>query len=217
MVACIEARHVLLDAVLSLRPALGLLLCSLSKAKAVCIRQERVVFVAGRGESDGWLQPRIVLLDAGMVTRMSGADQHNMLQLFRAFTQKDGQGVANAILQFSGALPACLPACLSACLPACLTMCLSVLAQAPHFQSLASVFLCMQVNSRHVCSQLLLPRPCSITLPRCRQLAPPGQRATSAAPQTPSQLCWTWSANTRYTAPNIAHLSCAYANQGLTT
>ena len=45
----------------------------------------------------------MVLLDAGMVTHMSQTDQQNMLHLFRAFTKMDGKGVAEAILDFSGA------------------------------------------------------------------------------------------------------------------
>ena len=45
-----------------------------------------------------------MLLDAGMVTHMSNMDQQHMLQLFQSFTNMDGQGVANAILQFSGEL-----------------------------------------------------------------------------------------------------------------
>ena len=94
----------------------------------------RVLLIAGTEEAERWLQPRIVLLDAGMVTRMSGADQQNPLQLFRAFTQKDGQGVAKAILQFSGSLPACLLARTPACLPACRWH-----RHMHHFQPLASV------------------------------------------------------------------------------
>lgn len=61
-----------------------------------------IVGVAGSQDPASWLQPRLVLLDAGMVTHMSQLDQQHMLQLFRSFTQRDGQGVANAILHFSG-------------------------------------------------------------------------------------------------------------------
>lgn len=39
-----------------------------------------------------------------MVTHMSKMDQQHMLQLFQSFTKMDGQGVATAILHFSGEL-----------------------------------------------------------------------------------------------------------------
>ncbi len=44
----------------------------------------------------------MVLLDVGMVTRLSEMDQHNMLGLFTSLSGMDGQGVANAVLSFSG-------------------------------------------------------------------------------------------------------------------
>ena len=51
---------------------------------------------------ESWLQPKIVLLDVGMVTRLSSADQHNMVDLFQSLMGMDGQGIANAVLSFSG-------------------------------------------------------------------------------------------------------------------
>lgn len=50
------------------------------------------------------MQPRIVLLDVGMVTRLSTADQQNMVKLFQSLLGMDGQGIANAALSFSGEL-----------------------------------------------------------------------------------------------------------------
>ena len=44
----------------------------------------------------------MVLLDVGMVTRLSELDQHTMLGLFTSLSGMDGQGVANAVLSFSG-------------------------------------------------------------------------------------------------------------------
>jgi hypothetical protein len=49
-----------------------------------------------------WLQPRIVLLDVGMATELSGEDQKNMVGLFRAFSQLEGAAAADWILRFSG-------------------------------------------------------------------------------------------------------------------
>ncbi len=57
---------------------------------------------AGRNVANSWLQPKVVLLDVGMVTRLSEIDQHNMLGLFTSLSGMDGQGVANAVLSFSG-------------------------------------------------------------------------------------------------------------------
>lgn len=37
-----------------------------------------------------------------MVTRLSSADQHNMVNLFQSLLGMDGQGIANAVLSFSG-------------------------------------------------------------------------------------------------------------------
>ena len=56
----------------------------------------------GGNVSESWLQPRIVLLDVGMVTRLSSADQHHMVDLFQSLFGMDGQGIANAVLSFSG-------------------------------------------------------------------------------------------------------------------
>lgn len=57
---------------------------------------------AGCNIANSWLQPKVVLLDVGMVTRLSQVDQHNMLGLFTSLSGMDGQGVANAVLSFSG-------------------------------------------------------------------------------------------------------------------
>jgi len=57
---------------------------------------------AGCNIANSWLQPKVVLLDVGMVTRLSEVDQHNMLGLFTSLSGMDGQGVANAVLNFSG-------------------------------------------------------------------------------------------------------------------
>lgn len=51
------------------------------------------------------VQPRIVLLDVGIVTCLSEVDQHNMLNLFRSLSGLDGQGIAHAVLQFLGQPP----------------------------------------------------------------------------------------------------------------
>lgn len=58
--------------------------------------------VPGSKLPESWLQPKIVLLDVGMVTRLSSADQHNMVDLFQSLLGMDGQGIANAVLSFSG-------------------------------------------------------------------------------------------------------------------
>ncbi len=57
---------------------------------------------AGCNIANSWLQPKVVLLDVGMVTRLSKMDQDNMLGLFTSLSGMDGQGVANAVLSFSG-------------------------------------------------------------------------------------------------------------------
>ncbi|GBF99975.1 hypothetical protein Rsub_12668, partial [Raphidocelis subcapitata] len=54
-----------------------------------------------------WLQPRIVLLDAGMATELSGQDQANMVGLFKAFSQLEGGVAADWILRFSGTEQRC--------------------------------------------------------------------------------------------------------------
>ena len=58
--------------------------------------------VPGGKLPESWLQPRIVLLDVGMVTRLSNADQHNMVNLFQSLLGMDGRGIAKAVLSFSG-------------------------------------------------------------------------------------------------------------------
>ncbi|KAL0040620.1 hypothetical protein WJX77_012568 [Trebouxia sp. C0004] len=56
---------------------------------------------------NSWLRPKVVLLDVGMVTRLSEVDQHNMLGLFTSLSGMDGQGIANAVLSFSGEKQTC--------------------------------------------------------------------------------------------------------------
>ncbi|KAL0042711.1 hypothetical protein WJX79_008376 [Trebouxia sp. C0005] len=63
--------------------------------------------LAGCNIANSWLQPKVVLLDVGMVTRLSQVDQHNMLGLFTSLSGMDGQGVANAVLSFSGEAQTC--------------------------------------------------------------------------------------------------------------
>ncbi|KAL3130565.1 hypothetical protein ABBQ38_008372 [Trebouxia sp. C0009 RCD-2024] len=60
--------------------------------------------IFGGKSPEDWMQPRIVLLDVGMVTRLSTADQQNMVKLFQSLLGMDGQGIANAALSFSGEL-----------------------------------------------------------------------------------------------------------------
>lgn len=57
-----------------------------------------------------WLQPRIVLIDAGMATELSRLDQHNMLHLFQAFAELDGAAMAKHALAFAGPAQRCIDA-----------------------------------------------------------------------------------------------------------
>ncbi len=51
-----------------------------------------------------WYQrPRLVLLDAGMATRLAGEDRRNMVGLFESFSALDGACMADWVLRFSGA------------------------------------------------------------------------------------------------------------------
>ena len=52
-----------------------------------------------------------MLLDAGMVTRLSETDRKNMLKLFQSLCGLDGRGVAKAVLSFSGQSPTCTDSC----------------------------------------------------------------------------------------------------------
>ena len=56
---------------------------------------------------ENWLQPSIVLLDVGMVTRLARQEQQLLTQMFRAFSQLDGDGMARAALAFSGDKQTC--------------------------------------------------------------------------------------------------------------
>lgn len=51
--------------------------------------------------------PKIVLLDAGMATRLSPDDQINMVGLFEAFSRLDGQCLADWVLKFAGEEQSC--------------------------------------------------------------------------------------------------------------
>jgi aarF domain-containing kinase len=48
------------------------------------------------------LRPSIILLDAGMATRLSEEDQVNMVGLFEAFSRLDARDVADWTLRFAG-------------------------------------------------------------------------------------------------------------------
>ncbi|KAL3130566.1 hypothetical protein ABBQ38_008372 [Trebouxia sp. C0009 RCD-2024] len=67
--------------------------------------------IFGGKSPEDWMQPRIVLLDVGMVTRLSTADQQNMVKLFQSLLGMDGQGIANAALSFSGEKQTCTDPC----------------------------------------------------------------------------------------------------------
>jgi aarF domain-containing kinase len=56
---------------------------------------------------DSWLQPSIVLLDAGMATHLAGNDRANMIGLFEAFSELDGPGIGAWALRFSGEQQTC--------------------------------------------------------------------------------------------------------------
>ncbi|KAL4519108.1 hypothetical protein Ndes2526A_g00212 [Nannochloris sp. 'desiccata'] len=55
-----------------------------------------------------FLRPSIILLDAGMATRLSPDDQINMVGLFDAFSRLDARAVANWTLRFAGEEQTCL-------------------------------------------------------------------------------------------------------------
>lgn len=52
------------------------------------------------------LEPRIVLLDAGMATQLTKEEQESMLSMFRGLSKFDGEEVARAALSFAGKKPA---------------------------------------------------------------------------------------------------------------
>jgi predicted unusual protein kinase regulating ubiquinone biosynthesis (AarF/ABC1/UbiB family) len=54
-----------------------------------------------------FLRPSIVLLDAGMATRLTPEDQINMVGLFDAFSRLDARAVANWTLRFAGEEQTC--------------------------------------------------------------------------------------------------------------
>lgn len=51
--------------------------------------------------------PRMVLLDAGMATRLSPLDQINMVGLFESFARLDGRCLADWVLKFAGEAQTC--------------------------------------------------------------------------------------------------------------
>jgi len=51
--------------------------------------------------------PRMVLLDAGMATRLSPSDQVNMVGLFESFARLDGRCLADWVLKFAGEAQTC--------------------------------------------------------------------------------------------------------------
>jgi len=53
------------------------------------------------------MRPSIILLDAGMATRLTPDDQINMVGLFDAFSQLDGPAVADWTMRFSGEDQSC--------------------------------------------------------------------------------------------------------------
>lgn len=57
---------------------------------------------------ESWLRPQVVLLDVGMATELSGSDRDNMLHLFRAFSEMDGERMAESTLSFAGREQRCL-------------------------------------------------------------------------------------------------------------
>ncbi|KAL4440314.1 hypothetical protein ABPG75_003315 [Micractinium tetrahymenae] len=56
---------------------------------------------------DSWRRAKLVLLDAGMATRLSPEDQRNMFGLFEAFAEMDGARLADWVLRFSGEDQSC--------------------------------------------------------------------------------------------------------------
>lgn len=57
---------------------------------------------------EAWLRPQVVLLDVGMATELSNADRDNMLHLFRAFSELDGERMAESTLNFAGGEQRCV-------------------------------------------------------------------------------------------------------------
>lgn len=57
---------------------------------------------------EAWLRPQVVLLDVGMATELSSNDRDNMLHLFRAFSEMDGERMAESALSFAGPEQRCL-------------------------------------------------------------------------------------------------------------
>lgn len=55
------------------------------------------------GHALGWelRLPRLVLLDVGMIAKLTDEDQRNLVGFFKYLTSMDGAGLADAILSFS--------------------------------------------------------------------------------------------------------------------
>lgn len=49
--------------------------------------------------------PRLVLLDVGMIARLSSEDQANLMGFFRGLTAMDGSQLADSIMTFAEELP----------------------------------------------------------------------------------------------------------------
>ena len=55
----------------------------------------------------GWLKlPRLVLLDVGMIARLSAEDQLNLVDFFKGLTSMNGAELADSIISFSEERPA---------------------------------------------------------------------------------------------------------------
>lgn len=48
-----------------------------------------------------FMEPQLVLLDTGMIAELSASDQRSVVDFFRALTRRDGERLANAILDMS--------------------------------------------------------------------------------------------------------------------
>lgn len=67
----------------------------------------------------GWFQdvfgmgryPKLILLDAGMVTELAPQDQFKLVGFFKALTERDGENIAQSILSLSEQ-PLCPVGCL---------------------------------------------------------------------------------------------------------
>jgi aarF domain-containing kinase len=79
----------------------------LVRAAAAVVRRTDAMPAASAALLQSWLRPHIVLLDVGMATELSAADQRNMLALFKSFVEVDGERMAACTLAFAGAEQRC--------------------------------------------------------------------------------------------------------------